>query len=73
MAENSYPVMTTRRIGKEITNKKLGKKASRHLAELASEYVRKLVCDADKHAEDHDRSTILESDFDFVISNFKGY
>lgn len=73
MAEIAFPVLTTRRIGKEKTEKKLGKKPSAVLAEYAAEYVQKLVEDADRYAQEQGRSQILVSDIEFVKKNFKGY
>lgn len=73
MANSTYPVMTTRKIGKEVTEKKLGKIPSKKLAELAADYVRKIVFDADRYVTEQGRSQILESDIKFVQKNFKGY
>lgn len=73
MVETTYPVMTTRRIGKTVTEKKLGKKPSVKLAELAADYVARLVKDADKYVQEQGRSQILVSDIEFVKNNFKGY
>jgi histone H3/H4 len=73
MAEPTYPVMTTRRIGKTVTEKKLGKIPSKQLAKFAAEYVQQLVKDADVYVTEQGRSQILESDVEFVKKNFKGY
>lgn len=73
MAEIAFPVLTTRRIGKEKTEKKLGKKPAATLAKFAADYVQKLVQDADAYAEEQGRSQILVSDIEFVQKNFKGY
>lgn len=73
MVETTYPVMTTRRIGKTVTDKKLGKIPSKKIAELAAEYVKQLVKDADIYVTEQGRSQILESDIEFVKKNFKGY
>lgn len=73
MVEPTYPVMTTRRIGKLATDKKLGKIPSRKLASLAAEYIKRIVADADKYVTEQGRSQILESDIEFVKNHFKGY
>ena len=73
MAEPTYPVMTTRRIGKTVTEKKLGKIPAKKIAELAAEYVQKIVKDADTYVTEQGRTQILESDIEFVLKNFKGY
>jgi histone H3/H4 len=73
MAEPTYPVMTTRRIGKTVTEKKLGKIPSKKLADYAAEYVKQLVRDAEIYVNEQGRSQILESDIEFVKKNFKGY
>jgi len=65
--------MTTRRIGKTATEKKLGKIPSKKLGELAADYVIRLVQDADKYVTEQGRTQILESDIEFVKNNFKGY
>lgn len=73
MAEESYPVMTTRRIGKTATSMKLGKKPSEFLALKAAQYVQKLAKDAESYVLEQGRTQILISDLEFVFKNFKGY
>lgn len=70
MVRSIYSVNSSRRIGKTVTNKKLGRPVSEFLSIVAEQHIRQIVIDADAESDKNNGKQITINDINNVLLNY---